>query len=387
MAETTSDNEKSRLRERSSHLHHSESNQPPALNNPYDDDLGVESAVFQSIADRWTAVKHVAIPQAIRQRTRRSSLVGPTRPVHYRSTSLSALHASVSQIGQDAGDTSLVKKQQHQQNRRNSDWINKQHIEQFQEVSSEEEEEEDSTNTSLTDERPGGSSFFHRYGRKPTTEEAIPLFENSPNENETSSLLQSCCHVFSFLIRWVHYACCASRTARRVRTVVGQGLYEIRWVFGITIPMTITTYLLFYHLGNPSPAFLPGTMTMSWLGNFVSRHAILWSFAQLIQYCVIDLCVAAKRRRHTRSRTRRQQQQQGNKQQQPLVDFGPVLTLLLLQARGWPFVSTAWGILALFLLHGDGGTLLGTCGLRRDQSFTWGFFVQIFRGTGSIGLA
>ena len=94
-----------------------------------------------------------------------------------------------------------------------------------------------------------------------------------------------------------------------------------------------TSIILFYFLGNPSFYFLPGEATLAWWLNFFGRQCVTLELARFIQFIVID-CIMLR----TRS----------------AVPFlGPFLTLCCIQSRGWPFIVSTWGVLDLFLLHGN----------------------------------
>lgn len=99
------------------------------------------------------------------------------------------------------------------------------------------------------------------------------------------------------------------------------------------IPLFVTAWIFFYYLGNPHFDFLPGNTTMSWWLNFTGRQLLTLEMARMAQFFIIDgLTLRSK----------------------IVIQLGgPLLTLLAIQARGWPFILSAWSLIDLLMLHGD----------------------------------
>jgi hypothetical protein len=99
------------------------------------------------------------------------------------------------------------------------------------------------------------------------------------------------------------------------------------------IPLFILAWIFFYHLGNPHFEFLPGKTTLSWWLNFTGRQLLTLEMARMAQFFIIDgLTLRSKL---------------------VIQLTGPLVTLLAIQSRGWPFLLSAWSLIDLFMLHGD----------------------------------
>jgi hypothetical protein len=105
------------------------------------------------------------------------------------------------------------------------------------------------------------------------------------------------------------------------------------WAVLVGLPAAIVAWVLYYYIDNPELDFLPGQASLSWWINFSSRQICTLDLARLTQYLYID--------------------QLSLKSSFTVTVFGPYFTLLSIQARGWPFVLTMWGVWNLVLLHGD----------------------------------
>lgn len=111
-----------------------------------------------------------------------------------------------------------------------------------------------------------------------------------------------------------------------------QGIVTAYFAFA-AIPMVVSAWILFYHLGNPGFDFLPRTTTLSWWCNFFARQLLTLELARMTQFFLIDGLTL--RTKFT-------------------IKFGgPLTTLLMIQAKGWPFLLFAWGCVDLMILHGD----------------------------------
>jgi hypothetical protein len=101
----------------------------------------------------------------------------------------------------------------------------------------------------------------------------------------------------------------------------------------MSLPLFAVAWVLYYYFGNPKLDFMPGDATVSWWMDFIGRQLITLELARATEWLVID-CFAL-----------------GSKFTVRL--FGPFLTLLAIQGKGWPCKISAWGMWDLFLLHGD----------------------------------
>ena len=101
----------------------------------------------------------------------------------------------------------------------------------------------------------------------------------------------------------------------------------VYWV----LPFLGLASLLHHSVGNPKD---PDKASSSWwvLVVLVWQPLVL-GLAKLTEAFVVDLCCV-----HTKISMRL---------------FGPLLTLTLMQSKGWPFQLTCWGMWDLFLLYGD----------------------------------
>ena len=95
----------------------------------------------------------------------------------------------------------------------------------------------------------------------------------------------------------------------------------------------VASWVLFYYMGNPLIEFLPGHASLAWWLNFVGRLLITLDLARLSQWVLIDNVVLGTRF--------------------AVHCLGPLVTLYVIQSKGWPFISFAWGLINMFLLHGD----------------------------------
>jgi hypothetical protein len=119
---------------------------------------------------------------------------------------------------------------------------------------------------------------------------------------------------------------------RNLRRIVG--VFEAAYFLWLSLPLFASAWILYYYFGNPELDFMPGNATISWWLNFLGRHLITLELARATEWLVID-CFALGSRFTVRL-------------------FGPFLTLLAIQGKGWPFTIASWGVWNLFLLHGNG---------------------------------
>jgi hypothetical protein len=104
------------------------------------------------------------------------------------------------------------------------------------------------------------------------------------------------------------------------------------------IPFLAVSAILFYAFDNPptgkSPDGSPGSRaSASWWLLFVVRQSVTLSTALLLQMIIVDFLSISTRLM--------------------LRIVGPILTLLIVQSKGWPFVCFFWSLLDFGLLHGD----------------------------------
>jgi hypothetical protein len=99
------------------------------------------------------------------------------------------------------------------------------------------------------------------------------------------------------------------------------------------LPCFFVSLWLFNVMGNPYLDFLPGQASLAWWLNFVCRQCVTLDIARIIQWLAIDKFLLGTRA--------------------GVKIFGPLLSLTLIQSKGYPFLLIAWGINNLFLLHGD----------------------------------
>lgn len=102
----------------------------------------------------------------------------------------------------------------------------------------------------------------------------------------------------------------------------------------IMLPCLIAAYLLFRYGNNFELQFLPTDASLSWWLIFFVRQLVTLQLAICTEYIVVDAFA----------------------QRSPIAPrlMGPLLTLYTLQAKGWPFMLSSWGIWDLLLLHGTG---------------------------------
>ncbi|KAG7356332.1 mechanosensitive ion channel [Nitzschia inconspicua] len=101
------------------------------------------------------------------------------------------------------------------------------------------------------------------------------------------------------------------------------------------VPLIGAAFVLFYAFDNP-PTLKEDAKTSasaSWWLLFCMRQVVTLSSALLMQLLVIDFLSVGTRIM--------------------LRVVGPILTLLIVQSRGWPFVFFWWGIFDFALIHGD----------------------------------
>jgi hypothetical protein len=118
------------------------------------------------------------------------------------------------------------------------------------------------------------------------------------------------------------------RNLKRILAIIESAYFLL-----LSLPLFAAAWILYYYFGNPTLDFMPGQGTVAWWLNFVGRQMLTLELARATEWFVID-CFAL-----------------GSKFTVRL--FGPFVTLLAIQGKGWPFIIASWGVWDLFLLHGD----------------------------------
>ena len=113
--------------------------------------------------------------------------------------------------------------------------------------------------------------------------------------------------------------------------------FTLKVVVGFLIlPSMIVSAILFYAVGNPMPGE-PGELAQSsyswWILFIGARQVCTLALSKLTEIVVVDVLTL-------KSRTL-------------LKLFGPLVSLLIIQARGWPYVLTFWGVFNFAFLQGQ----------------------------------
>jgi hypothetical protein len=121
----------------------------------------------------------------------------------------------------------------------------------------------------------------------------------------------------------------------------GLWIYIKTVVFYLILPAGIVAAILFYSFENPPTGkgkaetdSQDGASASWWLLFICVRQVLTFSLALGMQAFIIDFLSL------------------GSRVMLRLV--GPVLTLLIITAKGWPFIVFWWGVLDFAMLHGDG---------------------------------
>lgn len=97
----------------------------------------------------------------------------------------------------------------------------------------------------------------------------------------------------------------------------------------LLLPFVALAFILFYPAGNPDGPF---KAKYSWWCLFIVRQGITFTLAKVTQFVVVDY-VALETSFYIRT-------------------FGRLFTLMLIQAKGWPFLSTVWALYNFALNYG-----------------------------------
>lgn len=106
------------------------------------------------------------------------------------------------------------------------------------------------------------------------------------------------------------------------------------------VPALAVSAFLFYHLGNPSPQVFGNDSSLSWWILFGLRNYMTLQLAYGTEYVLVDVLAS----RSTLL----------------LEVVGPLITLYIIQAKGWPLVSNFWGLWSLALIQNGEGWLAWT---------------------------
>jgi hypothetical protein len=104
-------------------------------------------------------------------------------------------------------------------------------------------------------------------------------------------------------------------------------------LFYLLVPLTGIAAILFYLAGNPVAAHPTNPASISWILLFCSRQIITFSMAFAFQGFLIDFIALGTR--------------------VMLRLMGPILTLFIVQSKGWPFVVFWWTIFDFAMLAFD----------------------------------
>jgi hypothetical protein len=111
-------------------------------------------------------------------------------------------------------------------------------------------------------------------------------------------------------------------------------------MFYLVIPFTGVAAILFYLVDNPPTGrnttgeWVTDVPSTSWWLLFVVRQAVTLTIANAVQAFMIDFLALDTRLL--------------------LNVIGPVMTLLLVQSKGWPFLMAFWSGFDFAMLHGSG---------------------------------
>jgi hypothetical protein len=114
--------------------------------------------------------------------------------------------------------------------------------------------------------------------------------------------------------------------------VIPRGICSAFFTFA-AIPLFIVAWILYYYVGNPELDFLPGSATVSWWLDFFGRQLLTLELARVSQWIIVDILTL--------------------KTKATIELCGSLVTLLLIQSKGWPFLATSWACIDLCILHGD----------------------------------
>jgi len=164
--------------------------------------------------------------------------------------------------------------------------------------------------------------------------DASPDYGSVPNKNQSGGggspavILKR--KTLSKWRRFQRRVCAGSSPVEILRSFVCTILSSL--VVLAAIPCFVVAWILYYPLGNPELEFLPGDATVSWWFNFTGRQIVMLELGRLTQWIFIEQIMLSRF---------------------SVKLFGPILTYIFLNSKGWPFIAAAWASWDLLLLHGD----------------------------------
>ena len=102
------------------------------------------------------------------------------------------------------------------------------------------------------------------------------------------------------------------------------------WFLLSSLPLFGLAWILYYGFGNPVLEFLPGGVSLAWWLDFVGRQILTLALAHVSEYLVLE-CLLFHNHKW----------------------LGPLVTMTALQARGWPFILSAWAGIDLLIFQGS----------------------------------
>ena len=105
--------------------------------------------------------------------------------------------------------------------------------------------------------------------------------------------------------------------------------YALKLFIGLMTPLLGLSAILFYWAGNPIG---PLGASYSWWLNFIVRQSITFLLAQMTEFILIDFIALETRL--------------------AVLAIGRMLTLMAMQAKGWPMLILLWSIWDIAILHG-----------------------------------
>jgi len=116
----------------------------------------------------------------------------------------------------------------------------------------------------------------------------------------------------------------------------------------IGVPAALLALFLYYFMGDPDFDILPGNATLAWWLLFLSKQTFMLELAIYIEFFLVDgLALRSK---------------------WSVKFLGPLFTLSIIQAKGWPFLTVCWALLDISFLHGDGWLFWTDIQLIKDDS-------------------
>jgi hypothetical protein len=96
-------------------------------------------------------------------------------------------------------------------------------------------------------------------------------------------------------------------------------------VFGV--PAIILALFFFHCMGNPGVSVLPTDASLAWWLTFSAQQMVLLDAAMILEFLLVD-GLALRSRWFVKL-------------------FGPLVTLSVIQAKGWPFLAVCWYVVGM----------------------------------------